>query len=75
MIPVVGPAFNAGFCIADILSWGYGIKYEMIIQIIRYSCYTLTTMIELKRYLLPYFTRQAPESETSGSTRVSLTCG
>jgi hypothetical protein len=48
MIPVVGPAFNAGFCIADILSWGYGIKYEMIIQIIRYSCYTLTTMIDLK---------------------------
>ena len=91
MIPVVGPAIktiksikerdfygafiNAGFCFADILSWGYDTKYEILIQIIRYSCYTLTTMIELKRYLLPYFTRQAPESKTSGSTRVSLTCG
>ena len=91
MIPVVGPAIktiksikerdfcgafiNVGFCFADILSWGYGIKYEISIKIIRYGCYTLKTMSELERYLLPYFKRYLLPYFTSGSTRVSLTCG
>jgi hypothetical protein len=84
MIPVVGPAIktikstkerdfcgaciNAGLCFADILSWGYGIKYEIVVEIIRYFCYTSTIIIELKRYL-PYLNRyltRGPMTSLSG---------